>query len=239
MVNSSTAGQRDLARTRERILKAALAEFAAKGPAGARTDAIARRARVNKRMIFYCFRSKAGLYREILRRRLAERQTMLSAMPDDFGAALLQRYDIVCRDPRWVRLLEWEALGETNGKRVVAESERRELLQGALLMLQRWRDQGRLPRDVDLAQLFISTTALTLFPLAFPQFARLATGLSPTGPRFRKAWGEFLTWIAQRICAESSPAAASPDGRARRSPPIRKRGQPANSSSASHERAST
>jgi AcrR family transcriptional regulator len=37
--------QRDLDRTRERIMAAAQKEFAAKGFAGARTDAIARRAR--------------------------------------------------------------------------------------------------------------------------------------------------------------------------------------------------
>ena len=44
------ARQRDLNRTRERIMAAALKEFAASGFAGARTDAIACRARVNERM---------------------------------------------------------------------------------------------------------------------------------------------------------------------------------------------
>jgi AcrR family transcriptional regulator len=58
---------RDLARTRERILKAALTEFAAYGLTGARCAAIAHRAGVNKRMLFYCFASKKNLYREILR----------------------------------------------------------------------------------------------------------------------------------------------------------------------------
>ena len=52
------ARQRDLNRTRERIMAAAQKEFAASGLAGARTDAIACRARVNERMIFYCFGSK-------------------------------------------------------------------------------------------------------------------------------------------------------------------------------------
>jgi TetR/AcrR family transcriptional regulator len=212
MVNSSC--QRDLTRTRERILGAALAEFAAKGPAGARTDAIARRAGVNKRMIFYCFGSKAGLYREVLRCKLAERQATLSATPGNLGAALVHWYEAGCSDREWVRLLEWEALGNASGKRLVAESERRELLSEALVMFQRWRDQGRLPRDVDLVQLFISVAALTVFPLAFPQFVRLTTGLSPTGLRFRKARREFLTWLADRISAPSVPAARAVDGQA-------------------------
>lgn len=53
--------------TRDRVLAAAAAEFAAKGYEGAKVDRIARAARVNKAMIYYHFRSKAALYREILR----------------------------------------------------------------------------------------------------------------------------------------------------------------------------
>ena len=49
-------------KTRERILAAARVEFAAKGMAGARTAAIARGAGVRKGMLYYCFRSKEGLY---------------------------------------------------------------------------------------------------------------------------------------------------------------------------------
>ena len=58
--------QRDLNRSRERILASATKEFAAKGFAGARTRSIARRARINEQMIFHCFGSKAGLYRSVL-----------------------------------------------------------------------------------------------------------------------------------------------------------------------------
>ena len=52
--------------TRDRLVAAAAAEFAAHGFAGANVDRIARAARVNKAMIYYHFASKAALYREIL-----------------------------------------------------------------------------------------------------------------------------------------------------------------------------
>src|SRR3954452_18479885 len=52
--------------SRRRVFDAAAAEFAARGYAGANVDRIARRAGVNKAMIYYHFRSKAALYREIL-----------------------------------------------------------------------------------------------------------------------------------------------------------------------------
>ncbi len=58
---------RPLKASPERILAAAAAEFAARGYAGARVDRIARRARVNKAMLYYHFSSKQGLYRALLR----------------------------------------------------------------------------------------------------------------------------------------------------------------------------
>jgi TetR/AcrR family transcriptional regulator len=53
--------------SRSRVFRAAAAEFAARGYAGATVDRIARAARVNKAMIYYHYKSKAALYRAILR----------------------------------------------------------------------------------------------------------------------------------------------------------------------------
>jgi TetR/AcrR family transcriptional regulator len=69
MANSKPrAHRRDPDRTREAILAAAQHEFAAKGLSGARVDAIARRARANKRMIYHYFGNKDGLYLAALER---------------------------------------------------------------------------------------------------------------------------------------------------------------------------
>jgi len=48
--------------TRKSILRAAVREFSAHGLAGARTDAIAESAKVNKALLYYYFKSKSGLY---------------------------------------------------------------------------------------------------------------------------------------------------------------------------------
>lgn len=53
--------------SRQRVFAAAAIEFATHGYAGANMDRIARAARLNKAMIYYHFKSKAALYREILR----------------------------------------------------------------------------------------------------------------------------------------------------------------------------
>jgi TetR/AcrR family transcriptional regulator len=56
--------------SKEKILDAALDEFAEAGLAGARVDSIAARAGINKAMIYYHFDSKEALYDHILRTRL-------------------------------------------------------------------------------------------------------------------------------------------------------------------------
>jgi len=53
-------------KTRAAILDAALREFAQQGMAGARTDAIARTARVNKALLYYYFKDKETLYGEAI-----------------------------------------------------------------------------------------------------------------------------------------------------------------------------
>jgi AcrR family transcriptional regulator len=53
--------------SRDRLLAAAAREFAARGYEGTRVDRIAHTARLNKAMIYYHFKSKAGLYRALVR----------------------------------------------------------------------------------------------------------------------------------------------------------------------------
>jgi AcrR family transcriptional regulator len=64
--------QRDPARTQAEILDVATREFAEHGYSGARVDEIAERTRTTKRMLYYYFDSKAGLYTAVLERAYAQ-----------------------------------------------------------------------------------------------------------------------------------------------------------------------
>src|SRR5947199_7980953 len=85
--------------SRAAILQAAIREFATHGLAGARTDAIAREARVNKALLYYYFKDKETLYGaaldyafgqqgaamlEILQRDLPPREKVLTYMGEYF-----------------------------------------------------------------------------------------------------------------------------------------------------------
>ena len=66
--------------TRARILATASEEFAARGFAATAVDRIARRARVNKAMIYYHFPNKRALYTTIVRERYAAIRERLQAI---------------------------------------------------------------------------------------------------------------------------------------------------------------
>lgn len=64
--NAAMRKPKDPAKSRAEILAAAISEFAARGFEGARVDAIARRTRTTRAMIYYYFASKEGLYVAVL-----------------------------------------------------------------------------------------------------------------------------------------------------------------------------
>src|SRR5215468_2987071 len=63
--------------SRAAILHAAIREFAREGVAGARTDAIAKAAKVNKALLYYYFRNKEALYEAALEQVFRERDARL------------------------------------------------------------------------------------------------------------------------------------------------------------------
>jgi TetR/AcrR family transcriptional regulator len=86
MVSYKSASPRSRAargRSRDRLLEAAAEAFAARGFDGATVDRIAAAARVNKAMIYYHFKSKAALYRIILRELFACAADAVHRIRDD------------------------------------------------------------------------------------------------------------------------------------------------------------
>jgi len=77
MVTKAENGRKnDPQRTQENILEVATEEFSTHGLAGGRVDAIAERTRTSKRMIYYYFGSKEGLYLAVLERSYRKIRTL-------------------------------------------------------------------------------------------------------------------------------------------------------------------
>ncbi|MFF3849118.1 TetR family transcriptional regulator [Streptomyces sp. NPDC002328] len=112
----------DSTATKERILAAATAEFAAHGVAGARVDRIAAQAKANKRAIYDYFGDKSKLFAVVLERALAE---LADAVPPsgDLPGYAENLFDYHRAHPEALRLVMWEAL-EVGDRPVPAEEAR-------------------------------------------------------------------------------------------------------------------
>jgi TetR/AcrR family transcriptional regulator len=196
---------RNPGRTRERILSAALAEFAAKGFAGARVDAIARRASINKRMLYHYFGDKENLFRAVLRQKIAERRAWGANLSSDPAERLPFWFQTACDDGDWIRLLEWEAL-QSDGQKVIDENERRALSADWLKRLRGRQVRGELSAEFDARHLALAMQSLTMFPLAFPQLTRLIMGCNVADRKFRRAYAEFLKKFAAAFRPTSAQA---------------------------------
>ncbi|HEV3111591.1 MAG TPA: TetR family transcriptional regulator [Candidatus Binataceae bacterium] len=217
--SAGTARSRDLERTRGKILAAALSEFVARGFDGSRTKAIARRARVHEWMVFYCFKSKRDLYREVLRQELAQRTRLIAELPEDFPDAVETAFKSFARNRDVLRLFQWEALTARKGELITAAPERRDAFRQGSAWLQGLQRAGVLPANLDLVLFRLAIVALGSFPFAFPQMVELAAGVEPTDPSFQQRWTAVLRWFVERALSEPAeelaPAEPAPTVSAR------------------------
>jgi len=95
-----------------RIISAATEEFSKRGFHGARVDHIARRAGVNKQLLFYYYHSKRGLFHATLARAAAALERALEAVVippgrpvDRIRDALSAQFDFLTHHPELVALI--------------------------------------------------------------------------------------------------------------------------------------
>ena len=101
--------------SRASILKAAVSEFAEHGIAGARTDAIARAAHVNKALLYYYFKDKDALYEAVLDHvfsglRARVMPVLESKLPprEKMLQYLGTYFDYIAANPRFPRVVQGE-----------------------------------------------------------------------------------------------------------------------------------
>jgi AcrR family transcriptional regulator len=165
---------RDADATRQRILKAAKAEFARLGLGGARVDAIAERAKANKRMIYHYFAGKDDLFRAVLEDayadiRGAERALRLEERePEDAIRTLVEfTFGYYLKNPEFLTLVNSENLHK--GKHLKKSPRVREMQQGYVGLvddvLRRGVETGVFRSGVDAVQIAVTIAAIGYYYL--------------------------------------------------------------------------
>jgi TetR/AcrR family transcriptional regulator len=191
--------QRDPERTRQALLDAALAEFAAKGRAGARVSEIAERAGVSKQLISYYFGGKDGLYEALVERWLAqEAEFAPRELPLDQLVARYIRDGVDHRDMH--RLLIREGIeGVATPDADLPSGDEGEL--GEVADLRRRQAEGEIAEDLDPALLMLMLQGVASAGVVYAADVRKLTGLDPASEEFAERYGDLV----RRVMARLSP----------------------------------
>lgn len=199
---SSTKAARAEA-TRRRILEAAIREFSAHGMAGARTEAIAHTAKVNKALLFYYFKSKQGLYaaafeqvaKHLTLRAMAELDAETTA-----GERLLRtalgHFDRILTEPELRNLMEQEMVrfrrGESELMKLMAERAYRPMIHRLREVIAEGVHRGELCAT-DWLQVLCASLGANVFYFLSAPMTRLAVPFEQAAlKRRRKAAIQFL-----------------------------------------------
>jgi TetR/AcrR family transcriptional regulator len=172
--SSKGRARRDSRSSARKLLLAAAAVFAKKGPSATTVDEVCRKAGLNKRMVYHYFGSKAGLYREVLKYtydKFLSLEIELAAMlltPEELLENVVSEYvDFLHEHPDVVRILCYENLDEGRVARELRMAGgKSRILEALRLLVEQGQAQGRFRRDIDLDELLISIFGLCFFPFS-------------------------------------------------------------------------
>lgn len=195
-------GESRSGRSRAAILRAAERIFAEQGLAGARTDAIARAAGVNKALLYYYFQSKDALYLAVLEHHMKEFNRLgLEVLGRDgpARARLLEyvsmHFDFTSNRPFFPRLFPRLLISGTAPFEGLARQYTLPVMRQLIRVIERGVRAGEL-RPVDSRQTALSLVGLTThYFLTAPLVRNLAHVNPYAKPRLARRKKEILNFI--------------------------------------------
>jgi AcrR family transcriptional regulator len=193
--------QRDRDRTQSEILDVATKEFAEHGFSGARVDEIAERTRTTKRMLYYYFGSKEGLFVAVLERAYAQIRAAEKAVDVehlDPVAAIRELAELTFdhheRHPEFIRLVSIENIHRAEHMR--SSQHIADLSMPAIerigRILSRGVQAGVFRRDVDAIDIHMLISSYCVFRVANRHTWSTLFGRDLTDPALRERYRTML-----------------------------------------------
>jgi AcrR family transcriptional regulator len=187
--------------TKRNILEVATAEFSAMGLAGARVDAIAERTNTTKRMLYYYFGSKEGLYEAVLDKvygdiRALEQDLHVSELEPVEGMRRLVEFtfDYHDRHRDFIRLVTIENI---HGAKYLEQMKTFRSRNASVIvtiedLLARGVASGAFRDDIDPIDLHLMISSLCFHRVSNRSTFGAAFGRDPSHPRLRVRHREMV-----------------------------------------------
>src|SRR3954452_16259216 len=195
------ASTRDRERTQAEILAIATREFSEHGYSGARVDEIAELTRTTKRMIYYYFESKQGLYAAVLREAYAEIRTAEQTIDVDHldPVAAIRRIAELTFDhheshPDFSRLVAIENIhrAEHIAGRDDFGGQNSPAIELLERILERGRRDGTFTREIDAVDLHMMISAFCVFRMGNRHTFGAIFDRDPADPELRGRYRQML-----------------------------------------------
>ena len=178
--------------SRAAILRAAARAFAEHGIAGARTDAIARAARVNKALLYYYFKDKGTLYSAVLDEAFSGlKETVFRVLDSDLSprekmlAYVGAYFDFVSSNQMYPRLMQREMMRAREGSSPHLDRLVKNYIQPIFLrvgeLLRKGISDGEF-RPVNPAHFVPSVVAMIVFYFSGAPMMQKIVGFDPLTP---------------------------------------------------------
>jgi len=187
---------------RGRILDAARDVFSEVGFGTARVDEIARRARVNKALIYYYYSNKEGLYDAVVEASIEGGMPIWDAVRiGSFHEWLTALSEVISGPERraWTRIMAMEGLADNGSRPLVREAERAAAWRGSVQLLIRAQAKGELDSDIDSEMLLLLFVTSAIGSRILPQFTRTIAGLASDSEGFTERLERFHLMLADRL----------------------------------------
>lgn len=164
--------KRDRDRSQREILEYAIQEFAENGLSGSSVETIAERAGVTKRLVFYYFKTKEGLFTAALeasyaKMRKAEQELNLDNLEPQLAIRRLAEFtfDFDNANPEFVRLVLTENIhrGRHMSRSIKAKAMTRPIIDQIERLLDRGVRAGVFRPSIDATELHMTLSALCFF----------------------------------------------------------------------------
>ena len=205
----------NIAETRERILRAAIAQFAQHGFAGARVDTICAAAGVTPRMVYHYFDDKAGLYVAVLEQVLGELRTeelKLDVSTAEARSGLLTMFDFIfghfAKHPELIRLLSAENLmeGEFLKNSVATPKVASPVVEHIDTLLRRGEQTACVRPGIDALHLYVVMVALSYFHKSNAYTLSVIWNEDLTAADWRKAHYDISRQMLEAFLRPETPA---------------------------------
>src|SRR5437660_9737528 len=203
--------------SRSAILRAAVQEFAEHGIAGARTDAIARAAHVNKALLYYYFKDKETLYGAVLDDAFSGlKRTVFQVLDSDLPprekilAYAGAYFDFIASNQLYPRLMQREMMRAREGQSPHIEKVIKNYIQPIFLRVSEVLREGIAKgefRAVNPIHFVPSIVAMIVFYFSSAPMMQKIVGFNPLTPeRVAERRASVLDFISAALfCTERSP----------------------------------